>query len=199
MTGTDSVIDHWSPYGLGDMLEKPISTPSSISAPTNRPFRVRWQLPPATYCRSTIKASASGRKSRMRPALCWSMPPVPPKRWHAFHRVARPSTKARWCGAASAPEHEIIPGKAALSPGGATLARAYRPNVVGRPNAIGKPNTVGRLNAGNRPNVVGRTNTVSRPGKAQCFRPAALRLHGPTGRMWSVGQMRSVSRIRSVG
>jgi len=22
MTGTDSVIDHWSPYGLGDMLEK---------------------------------------------------------------------------------------------------------------------------------------------------------------------------------
>ncbi len=37
MTGTDSVIDHWSPYGPGDMLEKPISTPSSISAPTNRP------------------------------------------------------------------------------------------------------------------------------------------------------------------
>ncbi|MFN2932448.1 deaminase, partial [Escherichia coli] len=22
MTGTDSVIDHWSPFGLGDMLEK---------------------------------------------------------------------------------------------------------------------------------------------------------------------------------
>ncbi len=22
ITGTDSVIDHWSPYGLGDMLEK---------------------------------------------------------------------------------------------------------------------------------------------------------------------------------
>ena len=22
MTGTDGVIDHWSPYGLGDMLEK---------------------------------------------------------------------------------------------------------------------------------------------------------------------------------
>lgn len=36
MTGTDSVIDHWSPYGLGDMLEKPICTRSSIFVLTNR-------------------------------------------------------------------------------------------------------------------------------------------------------------------
>lgn len=41
MTGTDSVIDHWSPYGLGDMLEKPISTRSSIFVLTNRTSPVR--------------------------------------------------------------------------------------------------------------------------------------------------------------
>ncbi len=30
MTGTDSVIDHWSPYGLGDMLEKSQSVRAAL-------------------------------------------------------------------------------------------------------------------------------------------------------------------------
>lgn len=36
MTGTDSVIDHWSPYGLATCWKKPICTRSSIFVLTNR-------------------------------------------------------------------------------------------------------------------------------------------------------------------
>lgn len=51
MTGTDSVIDHWSPYGLGTCWKKRISTPSSTSARTSRRSPARWELRPATCCR----------------------------------------------------------------------------------------------------------------------------------------------------
>lgn len=98
ITGTDSVIDHWSPYGLGTCWKRPICTRSFIFALTNSTCRGRCSLPPAMCCRSTIKANAYGQKHRMRPALCWWMPPVLPRPSPESLPVPQPSIKANWCG-----------------------------------------------------------------------------------------------------
>jgi cytosine/adenosine deaminase-related metal-dependent hydrolase len=51
MTGTDSVIDHWSPYGLGTCWKKRIFTRSSIFARTSRTLSRALVSPPVTCCR----------------------------------------------------------------------------------------------------------------------------------------------------
>lgn len=51
MTGTDSVIDHWSPYGLGDMLEKANLYAQLYIRLTNRTSPARCFWPLAMYCR----------------------------------------------------------------------------------------------------------------------------------------------------
>ncbi len=98
ITGTDSVIDHWSPYGLGDMLEKANLYAQLYIVPMNSTCRERCSSPPAMCCRLTIKVSASGRRRRMKPALYWWMPPAQRKRSRESPHAPRPSIKANWCG-----------------------------------------------------------------------------------------------------
>ncbi len=51
MTGTDSVIDHWSPYGLGDMLEKANLYAQLYIRPNEQTLSARWVSPPVMFCR----------------------------------------------------------------------------------------------------------------------------------------------------
>lgn len=51
MTGTDSVIDHWSPYGPEICWKKPIFTRSCTFARTSRRFPGRSVSRPVTFCR----------------------------------------------------------------------------------------------------------------------------------------------------
>jgi cytosine/adenosine deaminase-related metal-dependent hydrolase len=59
MTGTDSVIDHWSPYGLGDMLEK-----ESLRAALHSPERAD-ALPRARYRHRRRAAAERQRRARV--------------------------------------------------------------------------------------------------------------------------------------
>ena len=58
MTGTDSVIDHWSPFGTGDILEKANLYAQLYRGADGITCRAPWPSPPAACCRWTIRASA---------------------------------------------------------------------------------------------------------------------------------------------
>lgn len=98
MTGTDSVIDHWSPYGLGDMLEKANLYAQLYIRPNEQNLSRSLFLATGDVLPLNEKASACGPKRRMMPVLCWWTPPVPPRRWRVFRRERRRSIKGNWCG-----------------------------------------------------------------------------------------------------
>lgn len=98
MTGTDSVIDHWSPYGLGDMLEKANLYAQLYIRPNEQNLSRSLFLATGDVLPLNEKASVYGQKRRMMPALCWWTPPVPPRRWRVSRREPQRSIKGNWCG-----------------------------------------------------------------------------------------------------
>lgn len=77
MTGvTDSVIDHWSPYGLGDMLEKANLYAQLYIRPNEQNLSRSLFLATGDVLPLNEKGRAcGGQKRRMTPALCWWTPP----------------------------------------------------------------------------------------------------------------------------
>ena len=51
MTGTDSVYDHWSPFGRADMLEKANLYAQLYQGSDETVCLGPWRLPPAACCR----------------------------------------------------------------------------------------------------------------------------------------------------
>ena len=101
MTGTDSVIDHWSPFGTGDILEKANLYAQLYRGADEYHLSRAMAISTGGVLPLDDKGQRAGRKPATPPSSCWSTPAVPPRRSPACRRAAPPSIRGVWWPAVS--------------------------------------------------------------------------------------------------
>ena len=91
MTGTDSVIDHWSPFGTGDILEKANLYAQLYRGADEYHLSRAMAISTGGVLPLDDKGQRAGRKPATPPSSCWSTPAVPPRRSPACAQRHLPS------------------------------------------------------------------------------------------------------------